>query len=130
MLRMLSRENMVKHSHLVVIGKACLWVTTMQILCQFHHIIGVTTLWAVDVLHKVLTSLLAGEMLTTAVATKGQCALTSYDIPEVCTCCVVSLIATQLGYTFKTYHLRHLGVSMHIVENIATLHQRVKQSAM
>ena len=130
MLWMLSREDMVEHSHLVVIGKACLWVATMQVLCQFHHIIGVTALRAVDVLNKVLTGLLTGEMLTTAVATKGQCTLTSYDIPEVSTSCVVSLIAPQLGYTFKTYHLRNLGVSMHIVENIATLHQRIKQSAM
>ena len=63
---------MVEHRQLIEIGKACLWVTTMQILSQLHHVIGVTTLGAVDILHKVLAGLFAGEVLSTTVTAKGQ----------------------------------------------------------
>ena len=130
MLRMLSREDMIKSSQLVVIGKACLRVSAMQILSQLQHIIGVTALRTIDVLHKVLTSLLAGEVFATTVTTKSQRTLASNNLPKVRTCGMISLIATQFCYTLKTNHLGHLSVGMHIIQTIATLHQRVEQSAM
>ena len=43
---------------------------------------------------------------------------------------MISLIASQFGNTLKTNHLRHLRVGMHIVQTVATLHQRVEQTAM
>ena len=121
---------MIEGSQLEEVGIAGFGVATMQILGELQHIVGVTALRTVDILHKVLTSLATGEVLTTTVAAKGQCALACYDIPEVGACSVVSLVATQLGYTLKTYHLGHLGVGMHVVEHVATLHQRVQQAAM
>ena len=121
---------MIEHSQLIEISKASLWIATMQILSQLKHIIGVTALWSVDILNEILASLLAGEVFTTAVATKGQRTFARNNIPEVCSSCVISLIATKFGYTLKTYNLRYLSIGVHIVETIATSHQWVEQSAM
>ena len=44
----------------------------MQILRQLQHVVGVTALRAIDVCHEVLASLLAGEVLATAVTSEGQ----------------------------------------------------------
>ena len=130
MLRMLGREDMIEHGQLIEISISSLWIATMQILSKLKHIIGVTALWSVDILYEILASLLAGEVLTTAVATKGQRTFASNNIPEVCASSMISLIATKFGYTLKTYNLRHLSVGMHVVETVATSHQRVEQSAM
>ena len=68
---MLGGEDMIEHRQFVEIGKASLRITTMQILREFQHIVRVTALRTVDVVDKVLTGLLAGEMLTTAVTTES-----------------------------------------------------------
>ena len=43
---------------------------------------------------------------------------------------MISLIATKFGNTLKADDLRHLGVSVHIVQTVATLHQRIEQTTM
>ena len=63
---------MIEGGQLEEVGIACLRIATMQILCQLQHVVGVTALRAIDVCHKVLASLLAGEVLATAIASKGQ----------------------------------------------------------
>ena len=69
---MLGREDMVEGSQLKEVGITGLRITTMQILRQLQHVIGVTTLRTVDVVHEVLTGLLAGEVFTTTVTTECQ----------------------------------------------------------
>ncbi len=95
MLRMLAGEDMVKGSQLVEIGIACLGIPTVQFLGEFQHVVGITGLRAVDILHEVLAGLLAGEVLTSAVTTECQCTLTSHDIPEIGTGIMIELIARE-----------------------------------
>ena len=65
----------------------------MQLFRQLQHVVCVTRLRTVDILYEVLTGLLAGEVLTTRITTKGQCAFASHDVPEERCCIVVSLVA-------------------------------------
>ena len=93
MFRMLTREDMVEGCQLVEVGIARLGITAMQLLRQFQHIVGVTGFRTVYIADEILAGFLTWKVLATAVATKGQCALTCYDVPEIGACCVISLIA-------------------------------------
>ena len=130
MLRVLGREDMVEHRQLVIVGKTSLRVTTMQFLSQFQHVVRVTALWAVDVVNEVLAGLLAGEVLTTTVTTKGQRTLTSDDIPEVGAGSVIRLVAREFSDTLKSHHLGHLGVGVQIVETILSLGEWIQQTTV
>ena len=72
MLRMLGGEDMIEGGQLEEVGIACLRITAVQILRQLQHVVRVATLRSIDIRHEVLASLLAGEVLATAVAAEGQ----------------------------------------------------------
>ena len=72
MFRMLGGKDMIEGGQLEEVGIACLRIAAMQILRQLQHVVGVTALRSVNVGHEVLTSLLAGEVLTTTVAAESQ----------------------------------------------------------
>ena len=72
MLRMLSRKDMVEGGQFEEIGITGLRITTMQIFRQLQHVVRVAPLRSIDIRHEVLTSLLAGEVLTTAVSSECQ----------------------------------------------------------
>ena len=72
MFRMLGREDMIEGGQFEEVGITGLRVATMQILRQLQHVVRVTALRTVDIRHEVLTSLLAGEVLTTAIAAECQ----------------------------------------------------------
>ena len=82
-LRMLRREDMVHHGLLIKVSIACLGITTVEILCQFQHIVGIAGLRTIDIVDKIHTGIFGGEMLPTAVTAKSQCALSRDDIPKI-----------------------------------------------
>ena len=84
---------MVEGGQLIIVGKTGLWIAAVQFFRQFQHIIRVTGLRTIDIIDEVHTSLLAGEMLTTAVTTEGQRTFTRNDVPEVDTGVMVGLVA-------------------------------------
>ena len=127
MLGMLAGEDMVKGSQFVEVGEACLGITAVQLLGEFQHVVRVTGLRAVDVVDEVLAGLLAGEVLTTAVATEGQRALARDDIPEIGAGRVIGLIAREFGNALKAHHLRHLGIGMQVVETVLPLGEGIQQ---
>ena len=69
---MLGRKDMIEGGQFEEVGITGLRITTMQILRQLQHVIGVTTLRTIDVIHEVLAGLLAGEVFTTTVTTECQ----------------------------------------------------------
>ena len=113
---------MVEGSQLEEIGIACLRIATVQFFGKLQHVVGITALRAVDVSNKVLAGFLAWEVLTTAVAAKGESALTCHDVPEIGSCGMVRLIAGKLCDALKAHYLWHLCIGVHIVEAVATLH--------
>ena len=121
---------MIKRRQLVIVGKTSLRVPAVQFFRQFQHIISITGLRTIDVVDEVHAGLLAGEVLATTVATKGQRTLTRHDVPEIDTGIVIGLIAREFSDTFESYHLRHLGVGMHIVETVLSLRQWDQQPVM
>ena len=123
-LRMLRGKNMVKRGQLIIVGKTGLWIPAMQFLCQLQHIVGVTGFRPVDIVDEVHASLLTGEVLATTVASEGQRTLTCDDVPEIDTGIVIGLVGREFCNTLEAHHLRHLGISVHIVETVLTLRQR------
>ena len=129
-LGMLRREDVVERGQLKIVGIAGLRVAAVQRLRQLQHIVGVASLWAVDVVDEVHAGFLAGEMLTTAVAAESQRALASHHVPEELCGLVVGLVAGHLGYTLEAHHLWHLRVGVHIVEVVNMLCHRCQQTAV
>ena len=112
---------MIKGGQLIIVGKTGLWITTVQFLRQFQHIIGVTSLRTIDIIDEVHASFLAGEVLTTTVATKSQRSFARNDIPEIDAGIMIGLITREFSDTLKAHHLGHLGVGVHVVETILSL---------
>ena len=121
---------MVEGGQLIEVGKACLGVTAVQVLGELEHIVGVAALRTVDIVDEVGAGLLAGEMLAAAVATEGERALTSDDVPEESAGIVVGLVAAQFGYALKSHHLGHLRVGVHVVQAVEALRHRREQPAV
>ena len=112
---------MVERRQLVVVGIAGLRITTVHVLSEFQHVVGVARLRTVDVVDEVGTGLLAGEVLTTAVASESQRALARHHVPEEVGSMVIALVAREFADALEAHHLRHLCVGMHIVETVHTL---------
>ena len=112
---------MVEGGQLVVVGVACLRITTVQILGELQHIVGVTGLRAVDVVDEVDAGLFAGEVLATRVSAKGQRTLTGHNIPEEIRSLVIRFISCEFADTLKAYDFGHLRVGMHVIEAVLTL---------
>ena len=85
MFWVLGRENVIEHRRLIEIAIHTLMVDTVQILGQLQHIIGITSLWSVDIVDIVYASFLSWEMLTTAVSTQSERTLASHYFPEILT---------------------------------------------
>ena len=95
MHRVLTGEDMIESSQLVVVGIASLWVTTVHILRELQHIVCIAALRTVNIIDKIRAGFLTGEMFTTAIAAKGQRALTRHDIPEEIGSIVIDLVARE-----------------------------------
>ena len=63
---------MVERSQLIVVSITGFWITTMQILGELEHVVGVAGLRTVDVVDEIHTGFLAGEVLTTRVPAKSE----------------------------------------------------------
>ena len=127
MLRMLGGEDMVERCQLIVVSIFCIRVSAVQVLCEFQHIVRVAALRSVDVVDEVGASLLAREMLASAVSSECERPLTSDHIPEERRSMVVALVAAQLGDTLESHGFRHLRVGVHVVEVVLPFRHRVEQ---
>ena len=114
-LRMLRREDMVHHGLLIKVSIACLGITTVEILCQFQHIVGIAGLRTIDIVDKIHAGIFSGEMLTTAVSSESQRSFSSDDIPEKGGRHMIHLITADFCNALKTHHFRYLSIGMQIV---------------
>ena len=121
---------MVECCQLIEVGITSLGIAAVEALGQLQHIIGIARFRTIDIVDEVGACIFAWEMLTTTVTTESQRSLTGDDVPEVCACGMVGLVAAEFTDTLKSHDFWHLGIGMHIVEAVLSLRHRCEQSTM
>ena len=134
MLRMLGREDMVEHRSLIKVTIHSIRFHSIQVLCQFQHIIGIARLRTIDVVDIVYACFLSRKMLTPTVSSQSQRTLTCHNFPEILAGIVILHIMSQLSDALISDNLRNLCIGMHIVKTILAFfhwHQQqlVRESA-
>ena len=115
MLRMLGREDMVEHRSLIKVTIHSIRFHSIQVLCQFQHIIGIARLRTIDVVDIVYACFLSRKMLTPTVSSQSQRTLTCHNFPEILAGIVILHIMSQLSDALISDNLRNLCIGMHIV---------------
>ena len=134
MLRMLGREDMVEHRSLVKVAIHAIRLYSVQILGKLQHIISIARLRSIDVVDIVDAIFLCREVLTPAVTSQSQRALTCHNFPEILAGIVILHIMSQLSDALIADNLRNLRIGMHIVKAVLAFfhwHQQqlVRESA-